>query len=186
MWWLLSHRETCRQHLWSGSPLVALCKSYCDSSAPLSNSCLSVIPPKRFKVSLVAEEKSHLFTSFYPEFQAQLLKNKQPTTTFSLIFSTPKMLCLICSFPNSASVILLTTFCPPRIRSVTVLSTHSPPVFFTLFSSKGFSGGSGGEESPAMQETQVWSLDQDDPLEKGNGNLLQYSCLGNPMDRGAW
>ena len=22
--------------------------------------------------------------------------------------------------------------------------------------------------------------------EVGNGNLLQYSCLGNPMDRGAW
>ena len=21
---------------------------------------------------------------------------------------------------------------------------------------------------------------------KGNGNALQYSCLGNPMDRGAW
>ena len=21
---------------------------------------------------------------------------------------------------------------------------------------------------------------------KGNGNPLQYSCLGNPMDRGAW
>ena len=21
---------------------------------------------------------------------------------------------------------------------------------------------------------------------KGNGNLLQYSCLGNPMDREAW
>ena len=21
---------------------------------------------------------------------------------------------------------------------------------------------------------------------KGNGNLLQYSCLGSPMDRGAW
>ena len=20
----------------------------------------------------------------------------------------------------------------------------------------------------------------------GNGNLLQYSCLGNPLDRGAW
>ena len=20
----------------------------------------------------------------------------------------------------------------------------------------------------------------------GNGNLLQYSCLGNPMERGAW
>ena len=23
-------------------------------------------------------------------------------------------------------------------------------------------------------------------LEEGNGNLLQYSCLENPMDRGAW
>ena len=22
--------------------------------------------------------------------------------------------------------------------------------------------------------------------EKGNGNSLQYSCLGNPIDRGAW
>jgi len=21
---------------------------------------------------------------------------------------------------------------------------------------------------------------------KGNGNPLQYSCLGNPLDRGAW
>ena len=23
-------------------------------------------------------------------------------------------------------------------------------------------------------------------LEEGNSNLLQYSCLENPMDRGAW
>ena len=23
-------------------------------------------------------------------------------------------------------------------------------------------------------------------LGEGNGNWLQYSCLGNPMDRGAW
>ena len=22
--------------------------------------------------------------------------------------------------------------------------------------------------------------------QEGNGNSLQYSCLGNPMDRGAW
>ena len=33
----------------------------------------------------------------------------------------------------------------------------------------------------------VWSLGQEDPLEKGgHGNLLQYSCLENLMDRGAW
>ena len=39
---------------------------------------------------------------------------------------------------------------------------------------------------PAMQETWVLSLDWEDSLEKGNGNSLQYSCLENPMDRGAW
>ena len=41
----------------------------------------------------------------------------------------------------------------------------------------------------AMQETQdmqVWFLGQEDPFGEGNGNLLQYSCLENPMDRGAW
>ena len=38
---------------------------------------------------------------------------------------------------------------------------------------------------PAMQEIQVGSLDREDPLEEGMGNLLQYSCLENPMDRGA-
>ena len=39
---------------------------------------------------------------------------------------------------------------------------------------------------PAMQETQVQSLGGDDPLEKENGNPLQYSCLENSMDRVAW
>ena len=37
-----------------------------------------------------------------------------------------------------------------------------------------------------MQKTQVRSLGQEDPLEKGMATQLQYSCLGNPMDRGAW
>ena len=37
----------------------------------------------------------------------------------------------------------------------------------------------------AMRETWVQSLGRDDPLQ-GNGNLLQYSCLENPMDGGAW
>ena len=39
---------------------------------------------------------------------------------------------------------------------------------------------------PAMQETGVWSLGWEDPLEKGTGNPLQYSCLENSLDRGAW
>ena len=40
-----------------------------------------------------------------------------------------------------------------------------------------------------MQETlemQVTSLGQEDPVEEENGNPLQYFCLKNPMDRGAW
>ena len=38
---------------------------------------------------------------------------------------------------------------------------------------------------PAVQETLVRSLGQEDALDEGNGNPLQYSCLENPMDRGA-
>ena len=32
----------------------------------------------------------------------------------------------------------------------------------------------------------VQSLGQEDSLKEGNDNPLQYSCLRNPMDRGAW
>ena len=52
-----------------------------------------------------------------------------------------------------------------------------------------FPDGSAGKDLPAMQETQETlggSLDWEDPLEEENGNPLQYSCLKNPMDRGAW
>ena len=42
-----------------------------------------------------------------------------------------------------------------------------------------------------MQETQVQSLGWEDPLEEGspgggNGNPVQYPCLENSLDRGAW
>ena len=39
---------------------------------------------------------------------------------------------------------------------------------------------------PAMQETRVQSLCWEDPLEKEMSTPLQNSCLGNPMDKGAW
>ena len=38
----------------------------------------------------------------------------------------------------------------------------------------------------AMQETWVQSLGQENPPGEGNGYPLQYSCLENPMHRGAW
>ena len=42
------------------------------------------------------------------------------------------------------------------------------------------------QNPPAMQETQVQSLGREDPPGEENGYPLQYSCLENPMDRGAW
>ena len=37
-----------------------------------------------------------------------------------------------------------------------------------------------------MQKIQVKSLSWEDSPGEGNGNPLQYSCLENPMGRGAW
>ena len=37
-----------------------------------------------------------------------------------------------------------------------------------------------------MLETQVQPLGLEDSPGVGNGNPLQYSCLENPLDRGAW
>ena len=39
---------------------------------------------------------------------------------------------------------------------------------------------------PEMPETFVQSLEGEDSPGGGNGNPLQYSCLENPKDRGAW
>ena len=51
----------------------------------------------------------------------------------------------------------------------------------------GFPGDSDGKELPAMQETWLQSLGQEDPLEKGMyGYPRQYSSLENSMDRGTW
>ena len=39
---------------------------------------------------------------------------------------------------------------------------------------------------PEIQETWVHSLNWEDSPGEGNGYPLQYSCLENHMDRGAW
>ena len=39
---------------------------------------------------------------------------------------------------------------------------------------------------PAMQEAPDLIPELGRSPGEGNGYLLQYSCLGNPMDRGAW
>ena len=47
----------------------------------------------------------------------------------------------------------------------------------------GFPVGSDGRESTSMQETQVQSLGQEDPLEK---EIATHSSKENSMDRVAW
>ena len=39
---------------------------------------------------------------------------------------------------------------------------------------------------PTVRETWVRSLGREDPPGEGNSNPLQYSCLENPTDGGAW
>ena len=50
-------------------------------------------------------------------------------------------------------------------------------------------GGASGKE-PAANAGKVRDMDSIPGLERspgeGNGNPLQYSCLENPTDRGAW
>ena len=50
----------------------------------------------------------------------------------------------------------------------------------------GFPGGSGGEESACNTRDLRLIPDSGKSPEEGNSNPLQYSCLENSMDRGAW
>ena len=51
---------------------------------------------------------------------------------------------------------------------------------------RGFPGGSGIKNPPANAGDRSSIPELGRSLGRGNGNPLQYSCLANPMDRGAW
>ena len=51
---------------------------------------------------------------------------------------------------------------------------------------EGFPGGSVAKNSPASAGEVGSISDLGRPCGGGNGNPLQYSCLENPMGRGAW
>ena len=57
---------------------------------------------------------------------------------------------------------------------------------FSIFPFKGFPGGSLVKNVPAnvgdVGSVSVWRISPGE----GNGNQLQYSCLENSKDRGAW
>ena len=50
----------------------------------------------------------------------------------------------------------------------------------------GFSGGSVVKNLPANPRDVNSILELERSPGRVNGNVLQYSCLGNPMDRGTW
>ena len=57
---------------------------------------------------------------------------------------------------------------------------------FSTGSSLGFSGGSAVKNPPANAGNMSPIPGSGRSAGEGNGNPLQHSCLGNPMNRGAW
>ena len=57
---------------------------------------------------------------------------------------------------------------------------------FLLTGSSGFPGGSVVKNPPAKAGDMGLILGSGRSLGEGNGNPPQYSCLGNPTDKGAW
>ena len=80
----------------------------------------------------------------------------------------------ICMHDTTCSLRSLLALTPTILKSA-VLNTAG-----------GFSGGSAGNNLPA-NAGDVGSIPGSRiSLEVGNGNLLQYACLGNPPGRGVW
>ena len=55
-----------------------------------------------------------------------------------------------------------------------------------VITTSGFPGGLAVKDPPANAGGAGLIPGSRRSLGEGNGHLLQYSCLGNPMDRGAW
>ena len=71
----------------------------------------------------------------------------------------------------------LPCFDTTNIANLDLNSVYHPP--------PGFPGGSLVKNLTANRRCELIPELGSSPRE-GNGNLLQYSCLGNPMDRGDW
>ena len=72
---------------------------------------------------------------------------------------------------------------PGRLQSMGPQVQTRPSKFHV---SLGFSGASDGKESACSMEKLCSVPGSGRSLGEGNGNPLQYSCLENPMDGGAW
>ena len=73
------------------------------------------------------------------------------------------------------------------MKGKTTVYTFLPRLvnWLSLTTCIGFPGGSEAKNPPANAGDVVQPLCREDSLGEGNGNPLQYSCLGNPMYREA-
>ena len=85
-------------------------------------------------------------------------------------------------FLQITSDILKFSFCYSKKN---ILPLNSEIFYIYLTTHCGFPDGSVIKNPPAMQETQDQSLSQKIPWRR-KWYLLCYSCLRNPMHRGAW
>ena len=73
-----------------------------------------------------------------------------------------------------------------RMRALFFVSLYPREEWNYLFSSIGFPDGSDGKASAYNAGDLGLIPGSERSSGEGNGNPLQYSCLENPMDRGAW
>ena len=72
------------------------------------------------------------------------------------------------------------------VSNITHSKTLAPSQIETLYLFSTFPGGSGGKESACNAGDQGLIPGSRRSPGEGNGYPLQYSCLENSMDRGAW
>ena len=75
---------------------------------------------------------------------------------------------------------------PKKIFFLSRVGKRTSQSLVTSSHATGFRGGSDGKESACSAGDQVSILGLGRSPGEGHGNPLQYSCLENLMDRGAW
>ena len=76
--------------------------------------------------------------------------------------------------------------CVRHYSKFCILSLSHTHTYIYAYMFMGFPGGSAVKNSPVNEGDADSILGSGRFPGEGNGNPFQYSCLGNPMDRGAW
>ena len=94
------------------------------------------------------------------------------------------LLCFSIKLSTSIALTGLTRLVYPKMPSSP--ASHRPKTSTFIYQFLGFSGGSEVKNPPANAGDEGSISGSGRSLGEGNGYPCQYSCLGNPMDRGAW